>query len=89
MNEATTPEDGGRVALDRLIRGFQVSRMLRAVADVGLADRIARNGRREVAELATECGVASLPNTGMSPSVWNVSHATPCGSSIQYLSESA
>ena len=25
------------------------------------------------------------PNTGTSPSVWNASHATPCGSCTQYL----
>jgi hypothetical protein len=30
-----------RVALDLLVRGFQLSRMLRLVADLGVADRIA------------------------------------------------
>ena len=29
-----------RAALDLLLRGFQVSRMLRLVADLGVADRI-------------------------------------------------
>jgi DNA-binding Lrp family transcriptional regulator len=35
--------------------------VLRAVADIGLADRIARDARRDVGDLATECDVAPLP----------------------------
>jgi hypothetical protein len=30
-----------------------------------------------------------VEDVGISPSVWNVSHATPCGSVTQYLSEVA
>ncbi|MGE5169243.1 MAG: methyltransferase [Rudaea sp.] len=60
MTEGTT-NLADRATLDRLIRGFQVSRMLRAVADLGLADRIARDARRPVADLARECGVETLP----------------------------
>ena len=32
-------ENDDRAALDLLVRGFQVSRMLRLVADLGIADR--------------------------------------------------
>ncbi|MGE5105456.1 MAG: methyltransferase [Betaproteobacteria bacterium] len=60
MDSATTRDDE-RATLDRLIRGFAISRMLRAVADIGLADRIGRGARRDLADLATECGVAPLP----------------------------
>jgi SAM-dependent methyltransferase len=60
MGSATTSDDE-RSTLDRLIRGFEISRMLRAVADIGLADRVARDARRDVADLANECGVATLP----------------------------
>ncbi|MDR6534636.1 hypothetical protein [Variovorax soli] len=38
--------EGDREALDLLIRGFQVSRMLRLVADLGLADKISPAGRK-------------------------------------------
>lgn len=48
-------------ALDLLVRGFQVSRMLRLVADLGLADRIASEGRVAVNDLAQDCGVQSQP----------------------------
>ena len=41
-----------RAALDRLIRGFQISRMIRLVADLTLADRIAPEERRHAAALA-------------------------------------
>ena len=34
-----TVSDQDRVDLDLLLRGFQVSRMLRLVADLGVADR--------------------------------------------------
>lgn len=57
--------DGGnaqdREALDRLIRGFQISRMIRVVAELKLADRIAAEGTRPVADLATECNVNAAP----------------------------
>ena len=55
-------EDGdARAALDLLLRGFQVSRMLRLVADLGIADRIPPDGDRTLDELAMECGVQPQP----------------------------
>jgi hypothetical protein len=50
------PEDH-RLALDLLIRGFQVSRIIRLAADLGLADRIAPEGAVSVAALAEAGGV--------------------------------
>jgi O-methyltransferase len=50
-----------RVALDRLIRGFQISRMIGVVADLTLADRIAPEGSRLVADLSRECNVSATP----------------------------
>ena len=50
-----------RTALDRLIRGFQVSRMVGLAADLTLADRIAPGASRRVADLATECNVNATP----------------------------
>lgn len=59
---SSTPADPqDRAALDRLMRGFQVSRMIRAVADVALADRIGADASRGIDELAAECGVQPLP----------------------------
>ena len=49
-----------REALDLLIRGFQVSRMIRLVADLGVADKISDEGR-DVHELAAACGVHASP----------------------------
>ena len=46
-----------RMALDLLLRGFQVSRLLRLVADLGIADRIPTEGHRHLNDLAAECGV--------------------------------
>jgi hypothetical protein len=52
------PDDGdARAALDLLLRGFQVSRMLRLVADLGIADRIPPDGDRSLDALAVECSV--------------------------------
>lgn len=48
-------------AMDVLIRAFQVSRMLRVAADLGLADKVPGEGSREVSELAQECGVQTSP----------------------------
>jgi len=56
---AGTQQD--RAALDRLIRGFQISRMIRLVADLTLADRIAPEASRRVADLAAECKVNATP----------------------------
>lgn len=53
--------DGDEVALDLLIRGFQVSRMLRLVADLGIADKIPKEGNCNVRDLAIACGVLATP----------------------------
>ena len=53
--------DPERAALDLLLRGFQVSRMLRLVADLGVADRIAPDGGTTLDELAAACGVHPQP----------------------------
>jgi hypothetical protein len=50
-----------RVALDLLVRGFQLSRMLRLVADLGVADRIAPDERIMIDALAVDCGVQTQP----------------------------
>ncbi len=50
-----------RVALDLLIRGFQVSRMLRLVADLGVADLIPTEERVPIDSLAKTCGAQSQP----------------------------
>ena len=56
-----------RGALDLLMRGFQVSRMLRFVADLGVADRIAPDSRMALALMVrihrrSETGSASPAN---------------------------
>jgi hypothetical protein len=53
--------DDDRLALDLLIRGFQVSRTIRLVADLGIADRVAPDAASSVAELASACGVRADP----------------------------
>ena len=53
--------DGDQVALDMLIRGFQVSRMLRLVADLGIADKIPKEGNCNVRDLAIVCAVLATP----------------------------
>ncbi len=53
--------DADREALDLLIRGFQISRMLRLVADLGLADKVPEDGSLPVSELATACAVRATP----------------------------
>src|SRR5437870_363578 len=50
-----------RATLDRLIRGFQISRMIRLVADLMLAGRIAPEESRRVADLAAECKAHATP----------------------------
>ena len=49
-----------REALDLLICGFQVSRMIRLVADLGVADKISDSGQ-DVHALAAACGVQASP----------------------------
>ena len=55
------PTDRDRTELELLLRGFMVSRMLRLVADLGLADRISPDGQVAVRDLATTCGVQEGP----------------------------
>jgi hypothetical protein len=57
----TTRIDEHHAALDLLIRGFQVSRMIRLVADLAVADKIPQDGRCDVHELATACAVLPGP----------------------------
>lgn len=47
--------------LDLLIHGFQISRLIRAAADLDIADRIAPDWEIDIAELAEECGVSPRP----------------------------
>jgi hypothetical protein len=49
------------VELDLLLRGFQVSRMLRLIADIGVADQIPKDGRVMVKDLAAACVVLPQP----------------------------
>jgi hypothetical protein len=51
------PSSRDRAELDLLLRGFQVSRMLRLVADLGIADKIAPDGAVAVDDLARACSV--------------------------------
>jgi hypothetical protein len=60
MPESQEPDDE-RAALDLLLRGFQVSRMLRLVADLGVADRISPEGGVAMGDLARACGVQPQP----------------------------
>jgi hypothetical protein len=53
--------DAELAALDLLLRGFQISRMLRLVADLGIADRITPDGGITVGDLARDCGVQLQP----------------------------
>lgn len=57
----STGPDTERLELDLLLRGFQVSRMLRVVADLGIADRIAADGAVTVTDLAGACKVHPTP----------------------------
>jgi hypothetical protein len=50
-----------RLALDLLMRGFQISRMLRLVADLGIADRIPPEGAVAVGDIAKACAVLPQP----------------------------
>src|SRR6266567_4597452 len=58
-NESKSNPD--RVEFDIFLRGFQISRMLRLVADLGLADRIAPDTEIPVQQLAEDCGVLPGP----------------------------
>jgi hypothetical protein len=56
MSEPVVSEQD-RTELDLLMRGFQVSRMLRLVADLGIPDKIAPTGEAGVNALANACSV--------------------------------
>jgi len=49
-----------RTELDRLMRGFQISRMLRLAADLGIADSIAADASLNVSDLAAALKVNEL-----------------------------
>ncbi|MDE2573748.1 MAG: hypothetical protein KGL55_00405 [Rhodospirillales bacterium] len=53
----SNPTTQDRTELELLLRGFMVSRMLRIVADLGLADRIPPDSDVRVHDLAVACGV--------------------------------
>ena len=55
----TLTTDADREELDLLLRGFQVSRMLRLIADLGVADKIPLEGHVRVQGVAVAC--AALP----------------------------
>lgn len=57
----TPANDDDRSALDLLIRGFQVSRMIRLVADLAIADKIPADGSSDVGALAAACAVLPGP----------------------------
>jgi hypothetical protein len=58
---ATNTKLDERKALDLLIRGFQISRMLRLVADLGLADKVPAAEKAPVSDLAQACSVHAAP----------------------------
>jgi hypothetical protein len=60
MSGMTRP-DQDRLDLNLLLRGFQVARILRVAADLGIADRISTDGGVAVTDLATTCKVDSRP----------------------------
>lgn len=54
-------DDADREALDLLQRGFQISCMLRVVAQIGLADAVPAAGSVSITELANACDVLPEP----------------------------
>jgi hypothetical protein len=58
---ATLSTDVDREQLDLLLRGFQVSRMLRLIADIGVADKIPTDGQVRLQDLAVACAVLPEP----------------------------
>jgi len=56
----TTSSDD-RLALNLLVQGFKISRMLGLVADLMIADRIPPGGSCRITDLAAACGVLSEP----------------------------
>ncbi|BCG83117.1 methyltransferase [Mesorhizobium sp. 113-3-3] len=57
----TLATDDDREELDLLLRGFQVSRMLRLIADLGIADKIPADGQVMVKDIAAACAVLPEP----------------------------
>ncbi len=57
----TSTPNVDREELDLLLRGFQVSRMLRLVADLGVADKVPPEDQITVQELAATCAVLPEP----------------------------
>ena len=57
----TKSSKADRDELDLLLRGFQVSRMLRLVADFGVADHIPKDKAISVQELAVACAISPAP----------------------------
>jgi hypothetical protein len=55
------PSAQDRAELDLLLRGFQVSRMLRLVADLGIADKIGPDDVVAIDDLAGACSVLPAP----------------------------
>lgn len=54
-------QDNDRLKLDLLIRGFQVSRIIRVLADLSLADKIEPHGSLTIEILAAQCEVKVQP----------------------------
>ena len=61
IEQLMTNANADRGELDLLLRGFQVSRILRFVADFGIADRVPHDRSITVSELAAACAVSSAP----------------------------
>ena len=59
--QETMSSDRDYEQLDLLLRGFQVSRMLRLVADLEIADKIAPEGSILLVDLAAACSVLPEP----------------------------
>lgn len=57
----TLDAETDRQELDLLLRGFQISRILRVVADLGIADKIPSDGQVAVQDLAAACKVLPEP----------------------------
>ena len=55
QSTALPTPDRDREELDLLLRGFQVSRMLRLVADLGVADKIPTDGHLTVQPACSDC----------------------------------
>jgi hypothetical protein len=52
-----TTDDADRDELDELLRGFQVSRILGVIADLGVADKVPADGYVTLNDLAAACAV--------------------------------